>query len=255
MKLIAHSRNFLAFLVSLALSSPTFAGLITSVVETGGDNNASTPVAQYTGQTFFNPNSGVNANYTVPLFGEDVLTFTDRNHQWNGITNTAGNPLSLPSYLVGNEYIMIGNNNRDNAGFKLDITLSSSAKVYLLVDNRLGDGNAADPPSFATNMTWLVSDGFTPVKTGYNRQEDINAVDEIGLDEGGWNTTTGPGVGLNNFSSVYEKTVGAGVISLLQADNSGRNMYGVVVAVPEPSTWCLLGLGALTLLIARRMKS
>ncbi len=56
----------------------------------------------------------------------------DRVHQWNG-----GTEAGLPSYLVGGEYIMSGNDNRDNAAYRLDITVSEPVMVYLLVDNRL----------------------------------------------------------------------------------------------------------------------
>jgi hypothetical protein len=34
----------------------------------------------------------------------------------------------VPAYLTGLEYIMSGNDNRDNGGYQLDITLSSASR-------------------------------------------------------------------------------------------------------------------------------
>src|SRR6185503_15744631 len=66
--------------------------VITNVVETGGiAEPTDTIVAQWTGVTFTNGvanepvlNKAANAPYTVGFFGEDVPTFVDRAHQWNG---------------------------------------------------------------------------------------------------------------------------------------------------------------------------
>src|SRR6185295_9508381 len=55
--------------------------------------------------------------------------------------------------------------------------------------------------------------------------------DEVGVDENG--DGVGPGVSIQNWSSVYVKQISAGTFSLLQADNNGQNMYGVVIA-PVP---------------------
>jgi hypothetical protein len=92
------------------------AAIISNVVETGGDNEATdTIVAQWTGKTFTvsvagEPvaSSAIGASYTVGVFEEEAPMYVDRNHQWNGATAT----LPLPPYLVGSEYIMIGNDNR-----------------------------------------------------------------------------------------------------------------------------------------------
>jgi hypothetical protein len=100
--------------------------------------------------------------------------------------------------------------------------------VYLLVDNRLSDGNNANPPDFSLgNMAWLLADGWTPVVNGRNRNNSPAAPDEVGVDEGG--DGVGPGVSLNQWSSVYVKRIEDPMFSLLQADNAGRNMYGVVI--------------------------
>jgi hypothetical protein len=213
---------------------------ISNVVETGGDNEATdTVTAKWTGVTFVGgianePIAGLaaGASYMVELFQEEAPCFVDRNHQWNGATAA----LLLPSYLVGNEYIMSGNDNRDNTNYNLAITLSAEADVYMLVDNRVGDAAAADPPNFTLDrtgdgqpdMAWLLQQGWTPVTNGLNRTGNPAWPDEVGVDEGG--DGVGPGVAINNWSSVYVKRIPAGTFSIFQPDNNGQNMYGVVIA-------------------------
>ncbi len=202
------------------------AAIITSVVETGGDGN---PTAQWTGQTFTGPTIGT---YTVGLFQEEAASFADRLHQWNGATAA----LPLPSYLLNNEYIMSRNDNRDNPSYRLDVTISQAATVYLLIDNRLSDGNNANPPTFgATNMQWVLDQGWQPVISAGNRAGNTSWPDEVGVDGGG--DGVGPGVSIADYHSVYSKLMAAGTFSLLQANNASRNMYGVVVvplAIVEP---------------------
>ena len=206
--------------------------LIASVVETGGDGE---PASKFTGQTFDHANLG--AGYTVPFLGEDVGAFTDRAHQWNG----AATAVRIPYYLDGSEYIMSRNDNRDNYPFQMDVTITANADVYLLIDNRLRDGDGGNPPSFgATNMQWVLDQGWQPVRKGLNRSGSLSLPDEVGVDEAG--DGVGPGAGLNQWASVYTKSFGTGTFSLFQAENPGRNMYGVVVT---PS----LTIGPLTLQI------
>jgi len=203
--------------------------LISNVVETGGDDEPTdTVTAKWTGVTFSNGVAGeFQTPFEVPLFGEDVPAYVDRTHQWNGATPT----VTLPGYLVGGEYIMSGNDNRDNPTYQLDITLSQQANVYILVDNRLGDGNGADPPSFDVGgtpyMSWLLQNGWIAVTNGLNRTGDRSRPDEAGVDENG--DGVGPGGSIQSFSSIYLKTLPAGTFSIFQADNTGQNMYGVVV--------------------------
>lgn len=217
-----------SFAVDWVFTTKPFAQVITSVVESGGDDSENTP-AQFTGQTINHPNLGA---ITVASFREDVPAYRDRVHQWNGATPT----LPIPSYLAGGDYIMIRNDNRDNNPFQLDVTLAEPALVYVLVDNRLNDGDGASPPDFSTGlMSWLIDEGWEPVRTGYNRLGLRHLPDEIGVDEGG--EGVGPGVGIDNYSSVYVKRFPAGNVTLYQADNSGRNMYGVVVRAVATQTF------------------
>lgn len=231
--------------------------VITNVVETGGDNEATdTVTAKWSGITFTNGVAGeFQTPFKVPLFGEDVPAFVDRTHQWNG----AATNIALPSYLVGGEYIMSGNDNRDNASYKLEITVSQPANVYMLVDNRLTDNVGDDPPESGkplsewTVMKWLGTEGFVPVVTGANRKGDKKLADEVGYDEGG--DGVGPGVALNQWASVYVKKVPAGTFSIFQADNAGRNMYGVVVQPVREALFVYAGtpMNASDLVVSNRL--
>jgi hypothetical protein len=201
--------------------------IIVSVVETGGDNEATdTVTAKWTGVTFIGgvanepvPGLAAGASYTVGLFGNHAPAFVDRNHRYTNASDT----VAIPSYLSEGEYIMSGNDNRDNPGYLLDITLSASAQVYLLIDNRLGDAVNATPPTFdASHMQWVLDEGWVPVQTGLNRGGSTSVPDEVGFDEGADAT-------LNQWFSVYTKSFPGGLMQLRQADNAGQNMYGVVI--------------------------
>lgn len=217
---------------------PTGHAAIVNVIETGGDNEATDTIpAVWTGVTYATtianePVPGaVGDPYTVGTFMSSAPAFVDRNHQY--LDDPAG--LSIPSYLVGQEYIMSGNDNRDNAGYQLDIEVDTFSRIYMLIDNRLPDGVATTPPTIGPGaMEWLITDGWAPMTTGNNRSSDLLIPDELPFDEGADG-------GINQYYSVYFKDFAAGTAQVFQADNAGRNMYGVVVApIPEPSSALLL---------------
>jgi len=58
---------------------------------------------------------------------------------------------------VGNEYIMSGNDNRDNPGYNLSVSLVGAARVFMLIDNRLQDGDNLTPPTFGPANTRLAA--------------------------------------------------------------------------------------------------
>ena len=221
---------------SLLAQGAGAAPIVTSVVETGGDNEATdTIVAKWTGVTFpvsvanepF-PGAVVGGSYVVGTFGNHSPAFVDRNHRYTNASDT----VVIPNYLVGHEYIMSGNDNRDNNGqfvtnlYQLNVTVDRAVDAYMLIDNRLGDPNSPnfDPPSFGpTKMQWILDDGWLPSRTGANRTRDISLPDEIAIDEGADGT-------LNQWYSIYTKSFPAGTFQVKQADNTGQNMYGLVVA-------------------------
>jgi hypothetical protein len=206
------------------------AGLIVSASSQNGAPDR--PGVQYTGQTFDIAFVTPVITYTVPLFGEEVLAFTDRTHQWNGATTN----LPLPAYLVGNEYLMSANNNRSVSNFVMTIELAREATVYLLIDNRVGDNNNANPPTIGPGtalMQWVdPAQGWVPASTGYNRAQSRLVPDEVGVDESG--DGVGAGVAINQYSSVYAKYVPeGGTVTLYEQNGGGLNMYGVVVVPGE----------------------
>jgi len=230
-------------LTAIVLGSPKTIAfpIITNVVETNGDNETTdTIVAQWTGVTWNTTvaneptlNTPIGTPFTVPNFSNTAATFVDRNHRYSDASAT----LPIPGYLVGGEYIMSGNDNRDNPTYQLDISVSQPAVVFMLVDNRLSNDSNANPPNFAegidptawtTVMTWLGSNGYQPLRNGLNRTADVTWPDELGIDEGSDGT-------INNWYSIYGKLVPAGTTSIYQADNGGRNMYGVVVTQVGPA--------------------
>jgi hypothetical protein len=236
-------------------------GAITSVVETGGDNKATdTITARYTGQSFnvsvanepF-PGAAIGSLYTVGVFGSGAPTFVDRNHRYldDPGTTPGFQPLPIPSYLVGNQYIMSGNDNRDNGSYSLLVTVNTPSRVFMLIDNRMSADTAGtdnlDPPTFdATHMQWIVDQGWLATNTGLNRFSNTGVPDEVPIDEGADGS-------IQQWYSVYYRDVPAGDFTLLQADNAGQNMYGVVVMpIPEPATGGLALLAALGLWRRRR---
>jgi hypothetical protein len=233
--LIAYIRRagILAGVFVVASSAYGFP-IITSVVETGGDNEATdTILAKWSGTSFTVsianepvPGAVVGSTYNVGLFGNYAPCFVDRNHRY---TNAV--PAAMPPYLAGGEYIMSGNDNRDNAGYILDVTVATGVRVYMLIDNRLSDTANGTPPTFdATHMQWILDEGWTPVMTGLNRSANPALPDEVAVDENADNS-------INNWYSLYSKLYPAGTFRLKQADNAGQNMYGVVVvAASIPAT-------------------
>jgi len=143
---------------------------------------------------------------------------------------------------------MIGNNNRENATFALDITIKDPSLVYLLIDNRLTAGDAATPPDFSTRMRWVAEQGFVPFSLNGNHLGNPAFPDDVGIDESADGS-------INNWASVFGKVVPAGTFTLNEFGEDGRNMYGVVIAaVPEPGMGSLLLLGAGLLAVTRRAR-
>ncbi|MCU0963344.1 MAG: hypothetical protein MUF48_24895, partial [Pirellulaceae bacterium] len=110
----------LALLAVFAITA--HGAIITNVVESGGYNDVDTIPAKWTGQTWTitaanKPFTGaaVGNQYTVLPFGSGVPAFVDRNHRYFDDTP---NNLPVPAYLSGLEYIMSGNDNRENANYR-----------------------------------------------------------------------------------------------------------------------------------------
>ncbi len=72
---------------------------------------------------------------------------------------------TLPSYLVGNEYVRFANDGRDNTPYSFTITTDIQSVFYLLLDNRLdgtagnADGSPTTDPVLTGGLQWVVDDG------------------------------------------------------------------------------------------------
>jgi len=128
------------------------------------------------------------------------LFFVDRAHVY----------AAIQPYLVGADYVMTANDNKNHSAYELDITFSKSATLYVFIDNRMG--GAAGGEGVAPNidgMPWVMDLGF--VDTG----------DDIGIDEGADG-------GINQYLSVFSLDVSKGTVTIngCTQGNAG-NMYGV----------------------------
>ncbi len=207
------------------------AALITNVSRTGGNTKTGKPpIGDYDGTT--TPLPGMDGGL---LDGNG--TFSDRNHVW---ANT-------PAEVMGAEYIRSMNDDKNMATFQMQVTVSSSCILGLIIDNRVGNEGSIPsdlearktltPNLVAAGMQWVIDMGF--VDSGLN----------IGIDESANQT-------IDQYFSIYSKMVGPGTYTFYAQNDltnaGGRNMYCVGAMVPEPMTLTLLALGGF---IASRKRS
>ncbi|NLH42522.1 MAG: hypothetical protein GX448_11845 [Planctomycetes bacterium] len=141
----------------------------------------------------------------TPLVGaaplaEGSVTFLDRVHIYKDV----------PDLVLGAEYIMLANDNKNQGTYELDVTVSKDATIFVFVDNRMGGaagGKGVNP--IITGMPWLTSLGF--VDTGA----------DIGIDESADGS-------INQYFSIFALDVKRGTITLggCTSGHSG-NMLGV----------------------------
>lgn len=242
-----------------------FAGDIVSVTAVNSDTHAfnsgigtfktgdSLTVARNS-TTIYAPNP-----YLVPALGvgtaqAPVWSFSDRNHVWTGFGTAlmqAPDPSNFPSYLLGLDYVLTMNGNRDNVtpAFQIDVTTIGAGTAYLFIDNRLGDDEELDPPnpSAVANgaAQWIVDDGWTLVSTGLKPADYTGNNDILGIDESVDGT-------INQYMSIYSKQIAGNSFSL-KTQGQSCNMYGAAfTAIPEPGMLALLGLGGLLVILFRR---
>jgi len=178
--------------VLLVASGPIYAdGLITKVVRSG--SNSAPPEI-------------------IEPFGEYAQCFVDRIHIYANL------PPELPD-LVGAEYIMTADNDKNVDDLTMDVTLSTDAMVHLILDNRLGEtgGGMGVDPILDEELAWVYDLGF--VDTGF----------DIGIDVGGDGF-------IDEYSSIFAAELPAGTHAFGEQHNGViRNMYGIV-AVPKEIT-------------------
>ncbi len=232
--------TFAASLVVAVFIAGSHAAVI-SVTETG-NLEPERSIVENGGAGVFDPGHPGTNVADGSLFGEDVDVFTDRTHEHNGaafdgggaLSTSGGNIVPLPAYLVGNEYVTFANDGRDNNPYNFNIKTDVNSDFYLLLDNRLNGtaGNTSSPnttdPDLGGNLTWVTADGWQRVNTGISPG---GQADYTGVDEGG--NAVGPGLGLNQFYSVYKLT-GTDVDIKVQGIG-GSNNYSVVIAEAGPT--------------------
>ena len=144
------------------------------------------------------------AEIAVPLV-DAALVFVDRTHEYEVV----------PLYMVGAEYVKTANDNKNHSAYELDVTISQLARIYVIVDNRMGtsDGGLGVAPDIS-GMPWLGTMGF--VDTG----------DDIGIDESGDGD-------IDQYSSLFVNTFAAGTVTIHgNTQGHGGNMLGVAVLPP-----------------------
>ncbi len=135
-----------------------------------------------------------------------ALVYTDRTYQW----------AVIPPFLLGADYVETANNDKINAAFSIDVTLSEEAFLYVFHDERV------PPPSWLGSMF-----------------EDTGA--EIISDE----------LGTPRPFSVFRREVGPGTVTLFDNGSNTNNssMYGIAAtAIPEPGSLALIGVAAFAIL-------
>lgn len=148
-------------------------------------------------------NSDKMAPVIVPAgLGELAGAFVDRDYVY----------INVPPSMIGSDYIMVVNDDRNNKNYELDVTVGEDAVVMLFVDNHLGNNNDDDPPAMANFvMEWVYTLGFISAEMSLE-------VEHNPLGGGG-----------DEQYTIYWRKVDAGTtITLLeQYDGTNVNMYGV----------------------------
>jgi concanavalin A-like lectin/glucanase superfamily protein len=120
--------------------------------------------------------------------------------------------------LIGAEYVILANDNKNMATYELDITLSANATVYVFVDNRMGGATGGlDGAPNIDGMPWLGGMGF--VDTGI----------DIGIDESADGS-------INQYFSVFALDVKAGTVTIGgNTEGHGGNMLGAAAMNRTPA--------------------
>jgi len=141
---------------------------------------------------------------------ENSVTFVDRTHVY----------ADIPEFILGAQYVMLANDNKNMSTYELDLTFAMNATLYVFVDNRMG--GAAGGKDVAPNidgMGWLTDMGF--VDTG----------EDIGIDE----SFDG---GINQYFSIFSLAVEVGTVTIYgNTEGHGGNMLGVAALGPKFSAY------------------
>jgi len=137
---------------------------------------------------------------------ENSVTFVDRTHVY----------ADIPESILGAQYVMLANDNKNMSTYELDLTIAANATLYVFVDNRMGGAaGGKDVNPNIDGMGWLNDMGF--VDTG----------EDIGIDE----SFDG---GINQYFSIYALPVSVGTVTIFgNTEGHGGNMLGVAALGPK----------------------
>ncbi len=144
---------------------------------------------------------------TVPRLEDGVLIYQDRsNFTWD----------KVPDELVGAQVLSPWNDDKNQPGIEIEVTAARDATLYLIVDNRVGNGEAENPttPTLGAGvMDWAVSAGF--VDTGLK----IEGFPDLRY-------------------SIFARPIAMGetVIAGAQADGDTRVLYSLAGVAPPVTT-------------------
>lgn len=81
---------------------------------------------------------------------QGALLFVDRTTVWGDVGR-----------FVGLDYVQVAMDDRVDADVEYNVGINKAGTIFLVVDNRIGDGVATDPPTLTSKMTWVTTMGFT----------------------------------------------------------------------------------------------
>jgi hypothetical protein len=159
---------------------------------------------------------------------ENSVTFVDRTHVY----------ADIPESILGAQYVMLANDNKNVSAYELDLTFGMKATLYVFVDTRMGSaGGGKDVDPDISGMGWLNDMGF--VDTG----------EDIGIDE----SFDGD---IDQYFAIFSLPVEVGTVTIFgNTEGHGGNMLGVAALGPKfsaynpepedgsihPETWVSLG--------------
>ncbi len=194
--------------------------------------------AALTGISETNLQAPVSAALLGSGFGDGVPAMSDRVHvhkaarfaSGTGLLATGGDlTVDIPVYLQGGDYVLFGNDTREDPGYQAVITADGPTLFYLLLDNRVNGPagtatktNTTDPV-LGGSLQWVLDGGWERMNTGIspNGQADYTSIDES--NDGS----------LNQFFSVWRLPGTPSSVTVRNNGMTGTNMLSVV-AVPAP---------------------
>lgn len=114
----------------------------------------------------------------------------------------------------GIDFVRTAVDDKANSALQMDVTVDKPGTLFLLIDNRVGDNNGANPPTIGTVMSWVPTSGF--VQTGYT----------VGVFNPADSSTV--------YMTAYAKEITeAGTISLYEQNDGTSRLTYLIAAIPS----------------------